>query len=159
MLQKPKVCVALLIADYLLDFLLSLVRSSDGNCVASHKLTTRVWLMKPINVPTHSSKSFKATRTSYGRPKNMHFGFTARGDCEGPRPSQHQSERSLGMRLHVRSNIWLPFNQVAAPAALHAAAGGQERSIGTGQELWLGLHSHEDWIHPSSSSEVQLKHT
>lgn len=42
MLNKPKAYVALLMVGNLLDILVDFIRTSQGNCVASHKLTTLV---------------------------------------------------------------------------------------------------------------------
>lgn len=76
----------------------------------------------PINALMHSSKSCKGMRTSRRR-QNMHFRYITGGGFEGRRTPQHQSDCSLGMQLHVWSNIWPPFNQVAVPAAAPAAVG------------------------------------
>lgn len=74
-----------------------------------------------------SSKSFKGARTSR-TCQNMHFSYSARGEYRGLHAVPHQWERSLGMQLHVWSNIWLSFNQLAVPLRLHLARTGS-RSV------------------------------
>lgn len=89
-----------------------------------------------------SSKTFKGTRTSC-TCQNMHFSDSARGEYRGLHAEPHQWEWSLGMRLHVWSNIRPSFNQPSCQPHAPPPTEDRQRISGHSPRVTAGSKSGE----------------